>query len=78
WDDMLTEDETDTICGVYRVSTGPNGPQTTDLLWWPKPSIWNKCGLVVGYWSSDCKSWFQRRIEKLRAGVLVLKNPGDW
>ncbi|TFK31585.1 hypothetical protein BDQ12DRAFT_618659 [Crucibulum laeve] len=79
WDDMLTEDETDTICGVYRVSTGmPKWPPTTDLSWWPKPSIWNECGLVVGYWSSDCKSWFQRCIEKLRAGVLVLKNPKDW
>jgi hypothetical protein len=55
-----------------------NGPQTTDILWWPKPSIWNKSGLNVGYWSEDCEKWYKLQTEKYLAGIAPLRNPQDW
>lgn len=96
WDDKLTEDELDLICGVYKIATGINsfhsiysllivlgqydarGPQTTDLSWWPKPSIWGGSGLYVGYWSEDCEKWYQSQVQKYISGTAPLKNPKEW
>ncbi|RDB18819.1 hypothetical protein Hypma_014528 [Hypsizygus marmoreus] len=98
WDDDLTQDELDKICGVYRVATGiliskfdmtfrftcsagrsDNGrPQTSDLSWWPKPSVWEDSGLWVGYWSEDCEKWFQQRLAACHSGRADLKNATQW
>ncbi|KAG6818734.1 hypothetical protein H0H93_002305 [Arthromyces matolae] len=81
WDDCLTENDTDVICGVYRVGTNQrhgDASQTTDLSWWPKPSVWNSCGLYVGFWSKDCEQWFQDRLTKCLAGTADLKNSKEW
>ncbi|KAF8234610.1 hypothetical protein L208DRAFT_1260904 [Tricholoma matsutake] len=81
WDDQLTEDEMDIICGVYRVDTGQHefgGRQTSDVSWWPKPSIWETSGLCVGYWSNDCERWFKMHLEECRSGHAELRNPSNW
>jgi hypothetical protein len=55
-DDQLSEEESDLICGVYKVSTDmasvvlnclfflrislAYGDQTADMSWWPKHSTW--------------------------------------
>ncbi|KAF9455238.1 hypothetical protein BDZ94DRAFT_1139040, partial [Collybia nuda] len=81
WDDRLTEDEADKICGVYKVATGQYErgiPQTTDLSWWPKPSIWSGSGLNVGYWSEDCEKWYQNHLQKCISGTAELRDPGHW
>ena len=71
-DDQLTEDELDLICGVYKVYTG-SGTQCADCSWWPKQSVWELCGLNVGYWSSDCEIWFQSHLATIRQGTAQLK-----
>ncbi|KAF8522790.1 hypothetical protein BU17DRAFT_8803, partial [Hysterangium stoloniferum] len=48
----LSEDELNVMCGVYKVFT--------DMSWWPKPAIWQRGNLDVGYWSHACKEWFSK------------------
>lgn len=40
--------------------------QTADVSWWPKQSIWEACGLNVGYWSTDNEIWYQKHLQKIR------------
>ncbi|KAJ7818845.1 hypothetical protein B0H14DRAFT_2601028 [Mycena olivaceomarginata] len=55
WDDYLTDQEIDLICGVYHISTGQRNPgalsgeQTTARSWWPRPSAMEQSGLNVGW-----------------------------
>ncbi|KAF8226420.1 hypothetical protein L208DRAFT_1302020 [Tricholoma matsutake] len=76
-DDQLTESEMDLISGVYKVYTGM-ATQTADCSWWPKQSVWELCGLNVGYWSSDCEIWFQSHLTSIRQGDAVLKSSQEW
>jgi hypothetical protein len=57
WDDRLTDDEINNICGLYRCYTGKifhytsihllfetvtgNGSQMSEVSWWPTPTHWN-------------------------------------
>ena len=76
WDDDLSEDELNLICGVYRVKT--QGNQTSDSSWWPKHSVWMNSGLNVGYWSPACENWFQLRLDTIRAGTARLRTSTEW
>jgi hypothetical protein len=76
WDDALSEDELNLICGVYKVHTQSN--QTSDSSWWPKQSVWITSGLHVGYWSVACETWFQKRLEAIRDGTATLRTAGEW
>ncbi|KAG2062975.1 hypothetical protein BDR04DRAFT_944128, partial [Suillus decipiens] len=66
FDDHLSEEEVDFICGTYYVRTDGNLEKVS---WWPRPQSWVTSGLNVGFWSSTCESWFKRRLENIRAGV---------
>jgi hypothetical protein len=76
WDDDLSAEELDLICGVYHIST--NGAQTSDSLWWPKHRTWMKSGLNVGYWSRGCEDWFQLCLSSTLNGTAHLKTVGEW
>ncbi|KAF9071896.1 hypothetical protein BDP27DRAFT_1497764 [Rhodocollybia butyracea] len=43
WDDKLTEEEVDLICGTYEVVTDGT-MQTSFRSWWPRPAAWKVCG----------------------------------
>ncbi|KAJ7655292.1 hypothetical protein DFH06DRAFT_497154 [Mycena polygramma] len=82
WDDCLTEEETDLICGIYHVATGqrlgqPN-EQITTLSWWPKPSAFNASGLNVGWWTPAWETWYQKRLQQLENGSAVLCTHAQW
>ncbi|KZP02660.1 hypothetical protein FIBSPDRAFT_666587, partial [Athelia psychrophila] len=77
WDDKLTDEELDLICGVYKVRTG-QGIQGSDCSWWPKQSTWEGSGLNIGCWTPDCERWYQRRLELLRGGKETLKTAKQW
>ncbi|KAJ7666671.1 hypothetical protein DFH06DRAFT_1383929 [Mycena polygramma] len=54
WDDVLTEQNIDLICGVYEVATGrinktTQDPQTSQISWWPKPNAFSSSGLNTGW-----------------------------
>ncbi|KAJ6587821.1 hypothetical protein B0H10DRAFT_1961287 [Mycena sp. CBHHK59/15] len=55
WDDDLTRQEIDLICGVYQVATGQHdagtedGMQKTNVYWWPKPVAWHASTLAGGH-----------------------------
>jgi hypothetical protein len=42
--------------------------QASEMSWWPKPSAWDNGGLNVGFWSPNCESWYQRRLQSIREG----------
>lgn len=52
--------------------------QVAEMSWWPKPNAWEKSGLNVGYWSADCESWYQRRLETIRASQIQLRSGAEW
>ncbi|KAK0215391.1 hypothetical protein IW262DRAFT_1277835, partial [Armillaria fumosa] len=67
WDDQLTDDEVNLLCGVYMVETGcwdGNDQQWMMLSWFLKPAAWATSGLNVGFWTSDCESWYQKRLQE--------------
>ncbi|KAJ3859441.1 hypothetical protein EV359DRAFT_50836 [Lentinula novae-zelandiae] len=70
WDDELTEDEIDLICGTYEIATGKFA-QYAIRSWWPRPISWKSSGLNVGYWSSDAENWFQSHMKG------ILETPGS-
>ncbi|KAF8222568.1 hypothetical protein L208DRAFT_1088800, partial [Tricholoma matsutake] len=77
WDDELSEDELNLICGIYKVFTG-SGKQDSHQSWWPKPNAWEKCSLNIGQWTDKYKTWFQIRLNKIRSGEAQLKNGQEW
>ncbi|KAG2366246.1 hypothetical protein BDR07DRAFT_1274922 [Suillus spraguei] len=77
WDDILTDDEVDLICGVYHVAVDGRNQWTT-LSWWPRPNVFDKCSLWTGYWNTSCESWFQERLGLIRCGKAKMYNTRDW
>ncbi|KAK0458337.1 uncharacterized protein EV420DRAFT_1236530, partial [Desarmillaria tabescens] len=81
WDDQLTDDEINLLCGVYMVETGHrdgNDHQQTMLSWFPKPAAWATSGLNVGFWTSDCESWYQKRLQENMSESAVLRSTNQW
>ncbi|KAJ7823324.1 hypothetical protein B0H14DRAFT_2370220 [Mycena olivaceomarginata] len=69
WDDYLTDQEIDLICGVYHISTGKKQASifcTTARSWWPRPSAMEQSGLNVGWWTPLCEQWFEKRLKELQ------------
>ncbi|KAH7868672.1 uncharacterized protein C8R40DRAFT_993665, partial [Lentinula edodes] len=66
WDNQLTTEEMDLICGTYEVATGMCVLFSHTIIrsWWPRPNSWRTCGLNCGFWSKDAKDWFQKRLTK--------------
>ncbi|KAG2121669.1 hypothetical protein BD769DRAFT_1361176 [Suillus cothurnatus] len=75
FDDDLSEEEVDFICGTYYVYT--NNGCIEKLSWWPRPQAWAGSGLDVGFWSSRCEDWFQKRLENIRQGVSRRRDSSD-
>ncbi|KAG2342304.1 hypothetical protein BDR05DRAFT_886433 [Suillus weaverae] len=67
FDDELSEEEVDFMCGTYYVHN--NDGNVEIVSWWPRPQAWAALGLNVGFWSSRCESWFLSRLENIRQGV---------
>ncbi|KAG2114195.1 uncharacterized protein F5147DRAFT_630736 [Suillus discolor] len=79
WDDILTDDEVDLICGVYYVAVEDDRQkQWTTLSWWPRPNVFNKCSLWTGYWNTSCEFWFQRRLDSIRCGEARPSKTAEW
>ncbi|KAK0483109.1 hypothetical protein EDD18DRAFT_1084331 [Armillaria luteobubalina] len=91
WDEKLTDDQIDIICGVYKVEWDEDKSQiqkksqadhrvqlTEDVSWFPKPTAWKRCGLDVGFWSADAESWYQHRIAKYISGDFNCENQMQW
>ncbi|KAG2114049.1 hypothetical protein BD769DRAFT_1391601 [Suillus cothurnatus] len=75
--DTLTQEETETLCGLYYVGTG-RGDQTTTLSWWPTPTLWSASGLDVGYWTHSAEKMFQSRFTAIREGRAKLLTTRKW
>jgi hypothetical protein len=85
FDDTLSEEEIDFVCGTYYIERRKLSLVQIDcssantklflahsidvVSWWPRPSAWNGSGLNVGFWSARCEDWFQKRLANIRDGV---------
>ncbi|KAG2114200.1 uncharacterized protein F5147DRAFT_650017 [Suillus discolor] len=45
-----------------------------EVSWWPRPQAWAASGLNVGFWSTRCEEWFQKRLGNIREGVSRIRN----
>ncbi|KAG2121584.1 hypothetical protein BD769DRAFT_1361306 [Suillus cothurnatus] len=60
FDDELSEEEVDS-CAARIIHDG-----TMDKVsWWPRPQAWAASGLNVGFWSTRCEEWFQKRLDNI-------------
>ncbi|PBK59503.1 hypothetical protein ARMSODRAFT_899183 [Armillaria solidipes] len=79
WDEMLTEDQIDIICGVYKKAESDRRGQLTEhVSWFPKPTAWKGSGLDVGFWSADDESWYLHRVAKYLDGDFKCENQTEW
>jgi hypothetical protein len=70
WDDDLTENEINVICGLHHSYTG-NGSQQALVSWWPLPVQWNNTksnGYNWGYWTQWDESWYCQRLKDIQGG----------
>ncbi|KAK0183826.1 hypothetical protein F5146DRAFT_939660, partial [Armillaria mellea] len=49
-----------------------NESQHLFLSWFPKPAAWELSGLNIGFWSSDCKSWYQSHLAEINSPTPTL------
>ncbi|PBK61852.1 hypothetical protein ARMSODRAFT_863277, partial [Armillaria solidipes] len=79
WDEMLTKDQIDIICGVYKKAESDRRGQLTEhVSWFPKPTAWKGSGLDVGFWSADDESWYLHRVAKYLDGDFKCENQTEW
>ncbi|PIL26011.1 hypothetical protein GSI_11765 [Ganoderma sinense ZZ0214-1] len=79
YDDALSSDELDVICGVYKVyTTNWHFSQTQDFSWWPKADTWEKSDLNKGYWTPYCEQWFQERLDRIRNNATSPRTAKKW
>ncbi|KAJ7468824.1 hypothetical protein B0H11DRAFT_1920835 [Mycena galericulata] len=84
WDDALTPQEIDLICGAYILPTGQSTPAEEDgqqkktMSWWPKPTAFHHSGMNIGWWSPDCERWFQKRVKLLEKNQAPLWTQTQW
>ncbi|KAJ6528121.1 hypothetical protein B0H19DRAFT_969343, partial [Mycena capillaripes] len=76
WDDCLTKEEIDLICGVYHVSTGDE--QTSTVSWWPRPPSFSASGINIGRWTPMWERWYQRCLEQVESGSAALFTHTQW
>lgn len=77
WDDEMSEEELDVVCGVYREPT-PSGERGAALSWWPRPGTFQCFGIWSGFWTPKCEEWYQTRLQEIREGRAVLKSRSSW
>nr|VWP00843.1 Lipoyl synthase (EC (Lip-syn) (LS) (Lipoate synthase) (Lipoic acid synthase) (Sulfur insertion protein LipA) [Ganoderma boninense] len=76
YDDSLSPSEINIICGVYKL---PGSGSSVELLsWWPRPNVFDTSGLAFGYWTPWCENWFQRRLERIKAGTAGPLSAKEW
>ncbi|KAJ7738608.1 hypothetical protein B0H16DRAFT_1307131 [Mycena metata] len=78
WDNCLTMDEINLICGVYEIGTVTDVKQTTQISWWPKPAMFEKSGMNIGWWSADCERWFLAREALIKENRAKLYTSKEW
>lgn len=81
WDDFLTSDEADLICGMYMVEKGPShssADEASHMSWWPRQSHFTIGGLNLGFWSYDCEKWFRNRSRECTSREDPLMSATQW
>ncbi|KAF8900672.1 hypothetical protein CPB84DRAFT_1659965, partial [Gymnopilus junonius] len=81
WDDMLTEEEMDVICGFHMCYTGSAPNQVVHKSWWPKPAQWKNQkanGYNFGHWTEWDEVWYQSRLSEIEKGNAQPETPEFW
>ena len=78
WDDSLTEEECNLICGAYRIAVPDRALQNSISSWWPRDSTWMASSLNNNFWTWDNETWFQKRLQEILDGKAEVKTAGQW
>ena len=46
--------------------------------WWPSAKVWADSPYNVGYWSADCESWYQQRLNEISHGTAIPLSGTIW
>ena len=65
FDDTLTPDEEDIICGVFRSSDEECSHVVPQWSFWPKWNVWKTSSVNAGYWTPYNETWFLERRSRL-------------
>ncbi|KAJ7123810.1 hypothetical protein C8R43DRAFT_862814, partial [Mycena crocata] len=81
WQESLTQDEINLICGVYMIETGTQaegGQQLKYISWWPTPTAFWSSGLNTGWWNANCERWFVKRLQDIEKNLAKLHTYSEW
>ncbi|KAL0566854.1 hypothetical protein V5O48_015144 [Marasmius crinis-equi] len=84
WGEVLTEEESDLICGLYYCPTnkaqdwGNPAYLNTHRSWYPRLGAFRSSSINVDYWSKDCERWYQHRRAECDQGVADVKDASNW
>ncbi|KAL0061150.1 hypothetical protein AAF712_012020 [Marasmius tenuissimus] len=84
WDNVLTEEEIDLICGVYYFTTdhtrdyGHEKYLSSHRSWFPRPTSFNASTFNIGFWSKDCEKWYRHRIRMAKTDQADLLSGTRW
>lgn len=69
YDDKLTDQELDMICGMHDLETGRSN-QIAKVSWWPSAATWGSTanGLNRHYWTDQNEEWYQERLSLIISG----------
>ncbi|KAJ8074588.1 hypothetical protein PM082_015491 [Marasmius tenuissimus] len=83
WDDELSKEEIDLMCGVYIVEKD-NSTSTLTIFeashqsWWPCPGHFDNSGLNLDFWTRDCERWFQNRVRECASCPSIMTAHRWW
>lgn len=92
WDDQLSEDELDIICGTHHLHTGRHN-QIAKVSWWPCAGVWDAgtTGYNWHHWMEWDEVWYQEHLACIQRGDkkegvplsqnkwwVKIRGPGPW
>ncbi|KAF8065970.1 hypothetical protein FPV67DRAFT_1670546 [Lyophyllum atratum] len=79
YDDVLSDDECNLICGVYYLRDGPSGNRTM-YSWWPPVRATNsrKSAAYVHFWTEKNERWYTDRLQQINKGQAAPMRYGEW
>ena len=93
YDDALSNEELDLVCGTYKVWSkwtiyvrvimlnnlpGDEYSEVSFISWWPRVGAWYASGLDFGCWTPYCEEWFQRQLTAVHEGTRVPQSGTSW
>ncbi|RPD52484.1 hypothetical protein L227DRAFT_589669 [Lentinus tigrinus ALCF2SS1-6] len=77
YDDVLSRDELDAICGMYKVYD-EEFTTFAEVSWWPRDHTWSESPMDHGRWTPHNEVWFAVRLNHIRSNECRLHSSKRW